>query len=49
MARKSERNKDIRHTHDKEIYGRELSRVCRYTWELNLMFYGKEILHFCGY
>jgi hypothetical protein len=31
-------------------YGRELSRFCGYTGELDLTFYRKEILHFlCGY
>jgi hypothetical protein len=29
-------------------YGRELSHICGYTWELHLTFYGKEILYFCG-
>jgi hypothetical protein len=29
-------------------YGRELSRIYGYTWELDLMFYEKEILHFVG-
>jgi hypothetical protein len=52
-------NKDIRHKHGKEIYmikdlssmyyERELSHVCGYTWELDLTFYGNEILHFYGY
>jgi hypothetical protein len=30
-------------------YGRELSHVSEYTWELDLIVYRKEILHFCGY
>jgi hypothetical protein len=30
-------------------YGRELSHVCGYTGELDLTFYGKERLNFCGY
>jgi hypothetical protein len=30
-------------------YGRELSCVCEYMRELDLTFYGKEILDFCGY
>jgi hypothetical protein len=30
-------------------YGRELSHVCGYAWELGMTFYGKEILHFWRY
>jgi hypothetical protein len=30
-------------------YGRELSHVCGYAWELHLTFYGMKILYFCGY
>jgi hypothetical protein len=30
-------------------YRRELSHICGYTGELDLMFYGNEILYFCCY
>jgi hypothetical protein len=30
-------------------YGRELSHVCGYTRVLDLTFYEKKILYFCGY
>jgi hypothetical protein len=30
-------------------YGKKISHVCGYTIELDLMFYGNEILHFYEY